>query len=358
MPTLFDIGLTILLALPFVIARFLVHPLPPPSLLRFAASLPLVARAAAAVGASQRLSLAYALLLVWLQLPIGAVALAFGKLAPMLERATTFNVLHWIRGRGRSDGNNANDDDDQPRGAYPAAVGGSWSPTSSSSSSSDTSAQLWAGLRMLTYTGVISTEAAAALTDVCADGWVLLSLAFLATPGGFLTQVGCLLAGLVWPAACSALLVGATGPRALQRQLQWAKYWACYASLLHAGHELERTGLWQWAVGGHHAHLLLVVWLQVPYFRGAPRLHAYAIGKLSAALMNSPSSAAQPLSPSLLTPSRGDGEGDYPPVAVPAPRRIVPTPVAVPVSRSETSEGHNRPETTPLPVRVDEVKED
>ena len=312
------------------------------------------------MGASHRLSLAYALLLVWLQLPIGAVALAFGKLAPILERATTFNVLNWVRGRSSA----ANSDDDQPRGAYPAAVGGGWSPTSSSSSSPGPSAQLWAGLRMLTYTGVISTEAAAALTDICADGWVLLALVFLATPGGFLTQVGCLLAGLVWPAACSALLVGATGSRALQRQLQWAKYWACYASLLHAGHELERTGLWQWAVGGHHLHLLLVVWLQVPYFRGAPRLHAYAIDKLSAAFVNSSSSSsssttARALSPSPpLTLSAGE-EGNYPPVAVgPVPRHMTSTPSAVPVSCSESNEAPGARATTPLPARVDELKED
>lgn len=308
------------------------------------------------MGASHRLSLAYALLLVWLQLPIGAVALAFGKLAPILERATTFNVLNWIRGRRSS---SANSDNDQPRGAYPAAVGGGWSPTSSSSSS-DPSAQLWAGLRMLTYTGVISSEAAAALTDICADGWVLLSLVFLATPGGFLTQVGCLLAGLVWPAACSALLVGATGPRALQRQLQWAKYWACYASLLHAGHELERTGLWQWAVGGHHLHLLFVVWLQVPYFRGAPRLHAYAIDKLSAAFANSSSSTtarAWSPSPPFVTPSAGE-EGHYPPVAAPVPRRVLSTPTAVPVSCAESHEALGARETTPLPARVDELKED
>jgi len=289
----------------------------------------LVARAAAAVGASRRLSLAYALLLLWLQLPIGAVALAFDKLAPALERATTLRVFS-VFGGGSSSGSGG--------GGYPAAVGGG-----AGALPSDPSAQLWAGLRMLTFTGVLSAETAAAVADVCADGWVLLALVFLATPGGFLTQMGCLLAGMAWPAACSALLVGATGARPLQRQVLWCKYWACYASLLHAGHELERVGVWKWAYGGHHAHLMLVVWLQLPYFRGAPRLHALAVRKLSAAFLQS--STTQPPPP----PTASD-EADYPPTAL----RLL-SPSKTPASGG--GEGSSERQT-PLPARVDELKED
>ena len=195
---------------------------------------------------------------VWLQLPIGAVQLAFDALAPSLERAITPTTFY------------------TPRQAHPSAVGGGGlgggleAPTQ----------QLNRGLRLLQYSGVVSGRTATALADVCADGWVLGGLVFLGTPG-FLTRLGCVGVGLGWPAACSALLVGQAGPLALGRQLRWLKYWAVYSLLLHGGHELDRTGLSRVVFFPHHAHLLLLVWLQLPYFHGASTLHDAAIAHLA-----------------------------------------------------------------------------
>ena len=173
---------------------------------RFSSGLPLVARAAALVGANQRLTLAYALFLIWLQLPIGAVPLAFARLTPYLDGTSPLGLLGGLF-RG---GSNA-------PGGYPEAVGGRGALTGGPVA---TAGRLAAGLQALTYVGVLSEQSVRSLSEFCADGWVLLFLVFLGTPG-FITRIGCLLAGLVWPAACSTLLVSRHGAADLLIQARW-----------------------------------------------------------------------------------------------------------------------------------------
>lgn len=53
-------------------------------------------------------------------------------------------------------------------------------------------------------------------------------------------------------------------------QVKWLKYWVVLAVLTYVGYEFE--ALFAWLPLGHHLHLLVLIWLQLPYFRGAPRV--------------------------------------------------------------------------------------
>lgn len=63
------------------------------------------------------------------------------------------------------------------------------------------------------------------------------------------------------------------------------KYWCVYALILHGGHELEASGLWNYLFGATYFHLLLVIYLQLPYFRGAIKGHAFILKVLSYVVM-------------------------------------------------------------------------
>lgn len=216
---------------------------------RVASLLPLIGSVGRLVGADHRLRLFYALLLLWLQLPIGAVEVAYNRLVPLLEHHAP--VL--------------------------------FSPSARTSRvTDDTQArvqQLGGVLRLATLSGMVSAERADTIRELCSDGWVLLGSVFFFTP--MFTQYGILLCGLLYPAACSALLVTDQALHALPSQIRWLKYWCVYAMVLHFGHELESSGLWYFMFGANYFHLALVIYLQLPYFRGATRIYSFVIKLVS-----------------------------------------------------------------------------
>eukprot|EP00615_Pteridomonas_danica_P006448 CAMPEP_0114338704 /NCGR_PEP_ID=MMETSP0101-20121206/7213_1 /TAXON_ID=38822 ORGANISM="Pteridomonas danica, Strain PT" /NCGR_SAMPLE_ID=MMETSP0101 /ASSEMBLY_ACC=CAM_ASM_000211 /LENGTH=438 /DNA_ID=CAMNT_0001471373 /DNA_START=539 /DNA_END=1855 /DNA_ORIENTATION=- len=234
---------------------------------RFASSLPFVGSFGRLVGADERLKLAYALILLWLQLPIGAVQLAYDYVVPLLEHHAP--VLF------------------SPRSARASKA---------TEKSQERVQQLGSMLRLVTMSGLLTVERADTLREICSDGWVLLGCVFFITPS-VLTQYGVLLCGLIYPSACSALLVTDHAVYALPSQVRWLKYWCVYALMLHGGHELESVGLWSWMIGAHYFHLCLVIYLQLPYFRGAARGHALIMKLLSGAvvlLLGDPNRPASP----------------------------------------------------------------
>jgi hypothetical protein len=117
---------------------------------RFASSLPLIGRLTGLVGANERLLLAYALVLVWLQLPIGAVQLAHDHLVPYMEKK-----LLGASGKGLF----------RPTTAVKAKRQNQPQPAAENVEER-TTAQLSGVLKMLMYSGVLSRESANAITEV------------------------------------------------------------------------------------------------------------------------------------------------------------------------------------------------
>jgi hypothetical protein len=219
-------------------------------------------------------------------------------------------------------------------------------------------------IRALVWSGVLSRESARAVSEVCRDGFVLaIALVAFCMPFNVLTELGCVAAGLAYPAACSAslLLVRAaptlsTTPvppsdlddddnnnnnsnngmgivvsisrrdrQQLAEEVKWLKYWVVYAAAIHVGHELDSKGLFNLVLfGRHHLHLLLLVFLQLPYFRGAVRLHDWAKRRalrlllLSATTAATPPAAAAPAAvPAAVAAAGGNDdadEGEYSPL--------------------------------------------
>ena len=63
--------------------------------------------------------------------------------------------------------------------------------------------------------------------------------------------------------------------------MRWLKYWVVYAIHLLVGAESEQLLRWIPLLGfRHHIHLLMLVWLQLPYFRGATTIYDRAGGVL------------------------------------------------------------------------------
>jgi hypothetical protein len=181
---------------------------------------------------------------VWLQLPLtGGAELAFVLLRPLLNRYI---------------------------GKIPDA------PVSS--------AQRSAVLNLLVGAGVLAPRTREHIVEIMdtSGPLILVSLPFLLSPS-FVTKIGVLLVGLAFPAHASALAVtlldqsapAATG-RDATRTAAWLEYWIVYAvfTLLHAA--LSVLFGW-WFPLWDQFHLLALLWLQLPYFRGARRLFALVV---------------------------------------------------------------------------------
>ncbi|OQR99029.1 transmembrane protein [Achlya hypogyna] len=118
-------------------------------------------------------------------------------------------------------------------------------------------------LRALTAMGALSPRSANVLRDLRAQGPALLGLLFLGTPG-FLTMRGCDAVALAFPAyvAMGTLALGH------RRTHEW---WVCYftvVAVVEAFYSSVEVVLW-WLPFFYHTKLLLLLWLQFPYFRGA-----------------------------------------------------------------------------------------
>lgn len=125
------------------------------------------------------------------------------------------------------------------------------------------------------------------------DSWVItICVPFLFMPSSF-ARLGCVSTGLVYPASCCASVLRTTKPVQDQHQdqchrhghqserrnqhhrqlVKWLKYWVVYGATQLAGKELERRGVWRFVWFGDHLYLLMLMFLQLPYFRGAVRLY-------------------------------------------------------------------------------------
>ncbi|EQC32472.1 hypothetical protein SDRG_09799 [Saprolegnia diclina VS20] len=118
-------------------------------------------------------------------------------------------------------------------------------------------------LRALTAMGALSVRSANFLRDLRAQGPALLGLLFLGTPG-FLTIRGCDLIALAFPAyvAMGTLALGH------RRTHEW---WVCYftvVAIVEALYASLEVVFW-WVPFFYHTKLLLLLWLQFPYFHGA-----------------------------------------------------------------------------------------
>jgi len=72
---------------------------------------------------------------------------------------------------------------------------------------------------------------------------------------------------------------------------------------LHGGHEMESVGLWRFMIGANYFHLAMVIYLQLPYFRGAIKGHALLVRLLTygVAVLLGTSVASSPTSTSSST---------------------------------------------------------
>ena len=150
------------------------------------------------------------------------------------------------------------------------------------------------------------------LSDLVHDGYILAFLPFVASPG-FMARFGCLGAGLAFPVYKSILRVqthlvppslappargglgGAcnrgkgeaqTGAKRENEEepqpipvsviaplhVQWLKYWLVY-SLGSLAVEANLASVLGYIPFFYHFQLLVIIWLQLPYFRGATWLH-------------------------------------------------------------------------------------
>ena len=130
-------------------------------------------------------------------------------------------------------------------------------------------------LRMLVGFRIITDEQRIVFTEVVSDGSnvILLSLIFLVTPG-FVTRVGCLLVGIGYPMYATVAAVTNHIPRA---QKWWLIYWVAFVTFTMM-HDFISIGF-DWLPLWFHIRLCIIVWLQLPYFRGAEFLFLKIVSK-------------------------------------------------------------------------------
>ncbi|KAF1326546.1 Transmembrane protein, partial [Globisporangium splendens] len=104
------------------------------------------------------------------------------------------------------------------------------------------------------------------MKDLWSQGPALGGLMFIFTPG-FVTARGCLLVGFGFPAYVT---MGALAEKTARRY----EWWLCYFCVAVAVDYLVTAigAAFSWVPLFYHAKLLLLMWLQFPYFRGAQRI--------------------------------------------------------------------------------------
>ncbi|KAF0695939.1 Aste57867_13287 [Aphanomyces stellatus] len=121
-------------------------------------------------------------------------------------------------------------------------------------------------LRALAAVGIVSTRTADLLRDLASQGPALAGLLFLVTPG-FLTNAGCDAVALAFPAYV-AMGTLAAGQRRTHEW--WVVYFTVTALFEYWFDSL--SGILLWIPFVYHLKLVVMMWLQFPYFRGAQRL--------------------------------------------------------------------------------------
>ncbi|CBN79833.1 conserved unknown protein [Ectocarpus siliculosus] len=136
---------------------------------------------------------------------------------------------------------------------------------------------------LLVLVRLLTEEKAELLVDNITDSWMLVpALAFFLTPS-FMTELACLYAGLVIPSFNSIKTLGrrsntsavstawaALATSADSARVRWLTYWVAYGSWWHLS--LCLGGILRVLPLAAHAELALLLWLQVPLFRGGGRI--------------------------------------------------------------------------------------
>ncbi|CAM9748528.1 unnamed protein product [Pylaiella littoralis] len=135
---------------------------------------------------------------------------------------------------------------------------------------------------VLVFVRVLTKENAEVLVDNITDSWMLVPVPLLLFTPSFITSLGCVYAGLVVPSFNSIKTLGrrsnvntSDGRVALATlvgspRVRWLTYWVAYGGWLHVSRCLG--GLLRMLPLATHAQLLLLLWLQVPLFRGGGRI--------------------------------------------------------------------------------------
>lgn len=121
-------------------------------------------------------------------------------------------------------------------------------------------------MRTLVMFRVVPEQHIHFMKDLWSQGPALAGLMFIFTPG-FVTARGCLLVGFGFPAYVT---MGALAEKTARRYEWWLSYF-CVAVAVDYLVTAIGDALW-WLPLFYHAKLLLMMWLQFPYFRGAERI--------------------------------------------------------------------------------------
>lgn len=119
-------------------------------------------------------------------------------------------------------------------------------------------------LRVLVSIGMVPAERAAVVSSTLSEsGVVLVGIVFFITPRP-VTYLGTLLTGYAVPVYLTVAAAAPSGP--LSTRQTWLSYWtAC--TVIEAMYAY--LSAFDWMPLWYHAKLALVLWLQVPYYRGA-----------------------------------------------------------------------------------------
>lgn len=104
------------------------------------------------------------------------------------------------------------------------------------------------------------------MSDMWSQGPALGGLMFIFTPG-FVTSRGCSIMGFGFPAYC---VIGTLGDKRTRRYEWWLSYF-CVAVMVDFVINAISTEL-SWLPFFYHGKLVVMMWLQFPYFRGAERI--------------------------------------------------------------------------------------
>eukprot|EP00752_Nemacystus_decipiens_P010653 g9486.t1 len=139
---------------------------------------------------------------------------------------------------------------------------------------------------MVVFVRLMTKEHAELLTDNIADSWMLVPALLCFFTPSFITNLGCAYAGLVVPSLNSIKTLGrrqsrsavagvsdgwaALATSAGSARVRWLTYWVAYGGWWHVYWQLG--GLLRVLPLASHAQLALLLWLQVPVFRGGGRI--------------------------------------------------------------------------------------
>ncbi|KAG5190792.1 hypothetical protein JKP88DRAFT_266781 [Tribonema minus] len=139
------------------------------------------------------------------------------------------------------------------------------------------------GLSFLVTLRILSQERASMIAENIADSWMLLPTPLLVFSPGFVVRGGCMYAGLLVPAINSAKALAHRNTLIDNSQggarTRWLTYWAVFGMYWYF--QIALASLLAWLPFANHAQLALLLWLQLPVFRGS----YYVLAKIESALV-------------------------------------------------------------------------